>query len=68
MKTMALVCAAMLTFSASAFGMHLAGWFHKASNRTETRQVQANDSKEREAIAHYQHNMGTRLHLLPIYQ
>jgi hypothetical protein len=28
MKTIALVCAAMMTFSASGYGMHKAGWFH----------------------------------------
>jgi hypothetical protein len=59
MKTMALVCAALLTFSASAFGMHKAGWFDSKPQRSaESRQVR-NDPLQSEEAIHFRQNHNT---------
>jgi hypothetical protein len=67
MKTMTLVCAAMLTFTASGFGMQWAGWFNKLPGRGEPRQVKAVDVMHGEDAIRYRHNQGNAVHLLPIY-
>jgi hypothetical protein len=56
-KTTALVCAAMMTFTVSAFSMHKAGWFSgKPSRIAETRQVLNNDRYHSEAALRFRHN------------
>ena len=52
MKTAILVCAALLTFSASAYGMCKAGWF-SAKAKSETPQVQCTDPMQSEAAMRY---------------
>jgi hypothetical protein len=68
MKTMSLVCAAMLTFTASGFGMQWAGWFNKQPSRSESRPSRVVDPMQGEEAIHYRHNQGTTVHLLPIYR
>ncbi|HYV38568.1 MAG TPA: hypothetical protein VE988_22985 [Gemmataceae bacterium] len=61
-KTTALVCAALLTFTASAFGMHKAGWFNgKPPRGSETRQVHNDPLQSDDAIRFRQnHNANWR--------
>jgi hypothetical protein len=65
MKTLVLVCAAMMAFTASAFGMHKAGWFSgKAPRHLETRQVRGNDPLHSDAALRYRQNQTTNWRLL----
>jgi hypothetical protein len=68
MKTMALVCAAMVTFTAGGFGMQMAGWFSRTQGRAESRQLLLTDPLQTDVVTHYRHNLGTTVHLLPIYR
>jgi hypothetical protein len=52
-KAMALVCAAMLTFSVSGVGM-MAGWFGSKAG-TEPRQVRSSDPMTSDAAMRYRH-------------
>ena len=52
MKNTALVCAALLTFSASAFGMCKAGWF-AGKPQPESRQVHNTDPMQSEGAMRY---------------
>jgi len=57
MKTTVLVCAAMLTFTASAFGMHKAGWFDfNSPPDNPSQQVQSSVPLHGEAAMRYRQN------------
>jgi len=51
-KTTALVCAALLAFSASAYGMCKAGWFGRMA-KPEAPQVHCTDPMQSEAAMRY---------------
>ncbi len=53
MKLLALVCAVTLTCTASAFGVHKAGWFGSADCPTETPRAQSSDPLQSEAAMRY---------------
>jgi hypothetical protein len=58
-KTMALVCAGMLTFSVSGLGLK-AGWFGgKSQASTEARHVQGGDPMNSEAAMRYRNCLQT---------
>jgi hypothetical protein len=64
-KTTALVCAAMMSFSASAFSMHKAGWFNgKPTQSAETRQIFNGDCYHSEAALRYRHNQNMNWRLI----
>jgi hypothetical protein len=57
---MALVCAAMLSLTASGFSMHKAGWFtSRAPRQAEIPQVSQDDSGISEAAMRYRTNQTT---------
>jgi hypothetical protein len=64
MKTTALLFAALMTFTASGFSMHKAGWFDaKPGRAAETRQVRNTDPLHSDAAVRYRHsqNLNWRL-------
>jgi hypothetical protein len=59
-KTVTLLGVALLTFTASGFSMHKAGWFQsKPVSVTETRQARSYDPLHSEAGQRYRHNQST---------
>jgi hypothetical protein len=59
-KTVTLLGVALLTFAASGFSMHKAGWFNSKPVRvTETRQSHSHDPLHSEAGQRYRYNQST---------
>jgi len=65
MRTSALVFAALMTFTASGFSMHQAGWFGgKTPRSAETPQARTSDPLLSEAALRYRHNQSTNWRLV----
>ena len=53
MKTISLLCAAILSFSAGGLGMHHAGWFQQRNPRSDAPQVRNADPMSSDAAMRY---------------
>jgi len=65
LKSMGLVCAAMLMFTASAYGMHRAGWFGNQSPiAVDAREAPASDPFQSPEAMRFRQNQNTNWRLI----